>query len=165
VLITHETTDATDTEPATKTVSAHRIYLAITAKTLRPTNGGVGFKAIFAGDQVITESVVYGVELSGYSDFSEVMSASFDTMEPGALTSTPNQKTVVIYDAITAENTSRWDADLYGRPFITVAGQTVYGSDVTVNMKALATKALASGDQTVIDAVNAMMTECGVSVN
>jgi len=86
-------------------------------------------------------------------------------MEPGALTNTPNQKTVVIYDAITKEDTSRWDADLYGRPFITIGETTVYGKEVTVNMKTMAANALGSGDATVIAAVNEMMTKCGVSAN
>ena len=146
-------------------LSAHRVYLAITAKTLRPTNAGVGFKAIFAGDEIVAENIVYGVQLSGYSDYSQVLAASFDTMEPGALTNTPNQKTVVIYDAITAENTSRWDADLYGRPFITIGETTVYGKNVTVNMKTMAANALVNGDATVVAAVNEMLTKCGVSVN
>ena len=146
-------------------LSAHRIYLAITSKTLRPFNNGVGFKAIFAGDQVVAENIVYGVQLSGYADFNQVLAASFDTMEPGALTNTPNQKTVVIYDAITEEDTSRWDADLYGRPFITIGETTVYGKEVTVNMKTMAANALGSGDATVIAAVNEMMTKCGVSAN
>ena len=133
-------------------LSAHRIYLAITTKTLRPTNNGIGFKAIFAADEVVTESVVYGVQLSGYADFSEVLTASFDSMEPGVLTATPNQKTVVIYDAITAEDVSRWEADIYGK-------------DVTVNMKTMAADALNSGDETITAAVNEMLTNCGVSVN
>jgi hypothetical protein len=147
------------------TVSAHRIYLAINAKTLRPFNNGVGFKAIFAADEVVASQVTYGVELSGMSDFSQVWKASFDEMEAGALTKTPNQKTVVIYDAINVENQSRWDADLYGRPFMTINGQTYYGKTVTVNMKDMAAEALANGDAAVIAAVNEMMTKCGVSAN
>lgn len=146
-------------------LSAHRIYLAITSKTLRPSNAGVGFKAIFAGDEVVAENVVYGIQLSGYADFSQVLAASFDTMEAGAMTNTPNQKTVVIYNAIDKDNTSRWDADMYGRPFITIGDTTVYGKDVTVNMKSMAANALASGDATVVAAVNEMMTNCGVSAN
>ena len=51
----------------------------------------------------------------------------------------------------------------HSRPFITVNGQTYYGKTVMVNMQDMATSALASGDQAVMDAVNAMMTECGVS--
>ena len=146
-------------------LSAHRIYLAITSKTLRPANAGVGFRAIFAGDEVVAENIVYGVQLSGYADFNQVLAASFNAMEPGALTSTPNQKTVVIYDAITAEDTSRWNADLYGRPFITIGETTVYGKEVTVNMKTMAANALANGDATVIAAVNEMLAKCGVSAN
>ena len=147
------------------TVSAHRIYLAINSKTLRPFNNGVGFKAIFAADEVVASQVTYGVELSGMSDFSQVWKASFDEMEAGAVNSTPNQKTIVIYDAISAADTSRWDADLYGRPFITINGNTYYGKTVDVNMKDMAAEALASGDAAIIEAVNAMMTKCNVSAN
>lgn len=147
-------------------ISVHRVYLAITHKTLRPGNSGVGFKAIFAGDQVVTKSgVTYGLELSGYSDFSESWKAVFGTMESGKANGTPNQKTVVLTDAITADNTSRWDADLYGRPFITVGDTTVYGAEATVNMKAMAANAVKSDDATIVAAVQAMMTACGVSVN
>ena len=146
--------------------SAHRVYLAINYKTLRPENNGVGFKAIFAGDQMVAESgILFGIELSGYADFSKVMKAGFNDLQAGAATSTPNQKNVIITQAISAENNSRWDADLYGRPFITIGDTTVYGKDVTVNMKALAINALASGNADLVTAVQTMMNNCGVSVN
>ena len=135
-------------------------------KTLRPANCGVGFKAIFAGDQAVVDSgITYGIQLSGFEDFSQVWTAGFDQLTAGAATSTPNQKTVVIKEAISKDNHSRWDADLYGSPFITVNGQTYYGKTVTVNMKDMAASALTSGDQNIVDAVNAMMKQCEVSVS
>ena len=147
-------------------LSAHRVYLAISTKTLRPERDGVGFKAIFAGDEVVTNSgIVYGIELSGYADFNQVMKAGFDTMEAGAATSTPNQKNVIITNAISAENVSRWDADLYGRPFMTINGETHYGATVTVNMKTMATNAMNGNDEEIKTLVQAMMDRCGVSIN
>ena len=160
-----------DATTGAKTVTAHRVYLAINSKTLRPFNNGVGFKAIFAADEVVASQVTYGVELSGYETFKDadgnaaIWKASFDEMEPGAQTNIPNQKTIVIYDAISAADTSRWNANMYGRPFITINGETYYGKTVDVNMKAMAAEALASGDAAVIAAVNEMMTKCGVSAN
>ena len=148
------------------TVSAHRVYMAINYKTLRPANCGVGFKAIFAGDQAVADSgITYGIQLSGFEDFSQVWTAGFDQLTAGAATSTPNQKTVVIKEAISKDNHSRWDTDLYGRPFITVNGQTHYGKTVTVNMKDMAASALTSGDQNIANAVNAMMKQCEVSAS
>lgn len=148
-------------------LSAHRVYLAINYKTLRPASNGVGFKAIFAGDQVVAESgIIYGIELSGYEEFVDasgnlaVMTAGFDKMEAGATTSTPNQKNVIITQAISAQDTSRYEDDLYGRPFITIGDNTVYGRTVTVNMKEMAENALKSGDAELAAAVLAMIDSC-----
>ena len=148
------------------TLSAHRVYLSINYKTLRPANMGVGFKAIFAGDRAVAESgILYGIELSGYQDFNQLLAASFDQLTPGATTGTPNQKTVVITNAISKDDTSCWDDDLYGRPFMKIGDQTIYGQTVTVNMKTMAESALASGDATVVSAVTDMMAACGLSAS
>ena len=48
---------------------------------------------------------------------------------------------------------------------VTINGETYYGKTVDVNMKDMAAAALASGDATIIAAVNEMMTKCGVSAN
>lgn len=146
--------------------SAHRVYLAINYKTLRPANNGVGFKAIFAGDQVVAESgIVYGIELSGYDDFNQVMKAGFNDLQAGAATSTPNQKNVIITQAISAQDTSRYEDDLYGRPFITIGDTTVYGKTVTVNMKEMAENALKSDDAELAAAVLAMIDSCFNNAN
>ena len=156
-------------------LSAHRFYLSITHLALRPTNAGVGFKAIFAGDEVVAKQVTYGIQLSGYEKFDDenaetakdYLTASFTDMNAGLLPgqNNPNEKLVVLYDCVNKNNDSRWDADLFGRPFITIGESTVYGTTVSVNMKTMATEALASGNQDIIAAVEEMLTRCGVSVD
>ncbi|MBE6981515.1 MAG: hypothetical protein E7437_04235 [Ruminococcaceae bacterium] len=43
----------TYTDPETGAVSFHRIYLGITKVTIRPGKSGVGYKAIFGGDEIV----------------------------------------------------------------------------------------------------------------
>lgn len=57
----------TYTDPETEAVSFHRIYLGITKVTLRPGKSGVGYKAIFGGDEVVksmlSQTTAYGYTL------------------------------------------------------------------------------------------------------
>ncbi len=57
----------TYTDPETGAVSFHRIYLGITKVTLCPGKSGVGYKAVFGGDEIVksmlSETAAYGYTL------------------------------------------------------------------------------------------------------
>ena len=150
------------------TVSAHRVYLAITTKVLRPSNNGVGFKAIFAGSDVVAENQdKFGIEISTTRDFAEgtVLPGFFTDMTAGIEgTTTPNQKTIVVRDVLKdgEKNNLSYTATIYGRPYMVVEGETIYGAVVSTSMSALVEAALQSGDQTIVDAVNGMLDEFGM---
>ena len=128
------------------TVSAHRVYLAINSKLLRPYTYGAGFRAIFAGDETVAKNVKFGIQLYGEDIDLETESkvkATFEGMTAGIEgTSTPNQKTVAITNAITEEDKSNWTDVLCGEPFMELNGETYTGIEQKLVMKTMAQAAL-----------------------
>ena len=143
------------------------MYLAITAKVLRPTNNGVGFKAIFAGDEVVTANQdMFGIEIAVDPEFKAISKGFFTEMTAGIEgTSTPNQKTIILRDVLKEgmANDQSFVATIYGRPYIQIGEQVVYGTTVTTTMKDLAASALSNGDAVTKAAVEAMLAEFGMS--
>ena len=151
------------------TVSAHRVYLAINNKLLRTANRGVGFKAIYATNQVAAEGIEYGIELSRDKNFTEGYVLSGDFTEKGftagVTDSTPNQRTAVITDVLVkgnTENQANAEATIYGRPYMIVNGVKVTGNVVATSLLELAQYALESGNETVKATVNAWADTYGV---
>ena len=129
-------------------LSSHRVYLGINKKVLRTANAGIGFKAIFAGDQVVEEYITgYGIKVwktenpdgAKYADF---MHYEF---ENGTGNGAPNQVTAVIKNVLekdNAENQARFETEFTGAPVITIgegeAAIVIEGKTVTTSMNAIA---------------------------
>ena len=153
-------------------ISAHRVYLAINQKLLRPANNGLGFGAIFAGDQVVTKAIsengAFGIQFSGYSDFNASAAAAASDFAAGIGNgSTPNQRFFVAMNVISesfedAKNQERVNKTLYGRPYITIGDTEILGNIVQTRMCDLIPAGLESPNSTV--SVQAMLDECRLTL-
>ena len=124
-------------------VSFHRFYMAINHKLLRPENNGVGFKAIFAGDEVIKNNLdSFGIQVCVGDDFTVnpvIRTGAFTDFtagrekEAGELTDTPNQRTVVLKNILKAEdgydNAAAAVACIHGRPYMIIDGHKIVAQD------------------------------------
>ena len=135
------------------TVTAHRIYVAINTAVLRTTNGGIGYKMIFAGDEAVQAKIAagdftYGVQFSVDDNAPQTVTFDGNEFKAGVKnTSTPNQRLAVIENIVkkgNADNGTRAEINIKGQPFITVAGETAWGAAQTFNLKTLADALLAS---------------------
>ena len=128
--------------------SAHRVYLGINKKVLRTANAGIGFKAIFAGDQVVEEYITgYGIKVWKTEDPDGAKYADFMhyEFENGTGNGAPNQVTAVIKNVLqkdNAENQARFETAFTGAPVITIgegdAAIVIEGKQVTTSMNAIA---------------------------
>lgn len=159
--------------------SAHRIYLAINAKVLRTANNGVGFKAIYGGDQVVKTAIDAGTVQYGmlltldntadkntwlYGDFSATGFAAGPYT-----TSTPNQKTAVVMNVLSEDaedNQANAEATIYGVPCIAVNNTVVTcGTEISTSLIDLASDAMTNGTEEVKAAVEAMVEDFGITLN
>ncbi len=134
------------------TVTAHRIYVSINTAVLRTTNGGIGYKMIFAGDETVQAKIAagefsYGVKFSvGTNDPVIHEFAGNEFVAYDGKTSTPNQRLAVIENIVeqgNTENAARAEIEITGQPFITVGGETAWGTARTFNLNDLAAQLLA----------------------
>jgi len=99
----------TYTDPETGAVSFHRIYLGITRVTLRPGKSGVGYKAIFGGDEIVksmlseTAAFGYTLQLEGQQNAKTCSGVREDFVTGNA--GTPVSLVISNYDMAYAENT------------------------------------------------------------
>lgn len=120
--------------------SAHRVYVSIVSRLLRPITYGAGFKAIYAGDQMVADMAAFGINLTGQTgDGRQWAVVPFSGMEPGLPeTGNPNEKLV----AVTNLAPDHWEDTLYGQAYVTVGNQTVTSTERSLVMKTMAASAL-----------------------
>ncbi len=138
-------------EEEDSSISFHRFYMAINHKLLRPENNGVGFKAIFAGDEVIKNNLdSFGIQVCVGDDFTVnpvIRTGAFTDFtagretEAGELTNIPNQKTVVFKNLLNAEdghdNAAAAVADIHGRPYMIIGGHEIVAHDTATSLREL----------------------------
>lgn len=127
-------------------VSFHRFYMAINNKLLRPESNGAGFKAIYAGDEVIKNNLdSFGIQVCVGDDFTTnpvIRTGDFIEFTAGMTTNIPNQKTVVIKNILKAENgydnAAAAVACIHGKPYMIIDGHKIIAQDtVTTSLREL----------------------------
>lgn len=138
-------------EEEDSSISFHRFYMAINHKLLRPENNGVGFRAIFAGDEVIKNNLdSFGIQVCVGDDFTVnpvIRTGAFTDFtagrvtEAGELTNIPNQKTVVFKNLLNTEdgydNAAAAVADIHGRPYMIIGGHEIVAHDTATSLREL----------------------------
>lgn len=129
------------------TVTAHRIYVSINTAVLRTTNGGIGYKMIFAGDETVQAKIAageftYGVKFSVGENEPVTHTFAGNEFKAGIKnTSTPNQRLAVIENIVeqgNEANATRAQIEITGQPFITVGDKTSWGTARTFDLMTLA---------------------------
>ena len=144
------------------------IYICLSVfATLCPSSFAEPVATIFAGDEVVTaKQDMFGIEIATNADFNNVSTGFFTEMTAGIEgTSTPNQKTIILRDVLKEgmDNATSYNTTIYGRPYIVIGEEVVYGTTVSTTMSDLVDAALKSNDATVVEAVNAMLAQFGMS--
>ena len=114
------------TIPTEKGYTFHRFYLGVTHSSLKPGVGGVGYKAVFAGDEMVqsaVESYGYSLQLKG---FDPVVTENTGCPVSGKAITVRIEK----FDVETYGET-----DLTAQVYITVNGETISASPYTTTLK------------------------------
>ena len=110
----------------------HRFYMGITHATVKPTTKGVGYKAVFAGDDMVKNAI----SSYGY------------TMQLGdndPLTCSKTGSEFVSMNVVTLR-VDNYDAEHFGTTeldasvFMVIAGQTITGTTYTITLKSIVEK-------------------------
>ena len=142
--------------------TAHRVYVSITSRLLRPISRGAGFKAVYATDRMVTDAAsAFGIEVTFQSKDTEnreflpvPFSGRMDAGLPEDENDNPNEKLL----AVTNMAPDDWENTLYGRAYVAVGDATVYSTERNLVMKDMAAKALLDGSG-ISDVVKNQLTE------
>lgn len=107
--------------------SFHRFYMGITATSIKPATDSVGYKAVFAGDEMVRNYI----DTYGYS-IRLGTNAPIKAEKEGSLMQSGKAVTLRI-DGYDVENYG--EAKLTARTFITVDGETIYSTSYTSSLR------------------------------
>ncbi len=118
--------------------SFHRFYFGITHVSLRPSEGGVGYRATFAGDEMVKAALAaeggFGLQISLDQTFATGATAAFGAADlvPGkAITKRVLLQNIFTKDMGEAELAENAMRPIYARSFIKTADGTLIESTVT----------------------------------
>jgi len=119
--------------------SFHRFYFGITHIVLRPTSGGIGYKATFAGDEAVRNYVTgFGLKLSVNDDFTKAAQATFTDFDGQIITKTILLEGIFKGGFTTDELVERAVMEVYAASFITTKdGITITSSATVYSLKTI----------------------------
>ncbi len=124
--------------------SFHRFYFGVTHVSLRPENGGVGYRATFAGDTMVKAALLenngFGLEISLNSDFSGSTTAGFNASafasEGKSVTKRVLLSNVVTTSMTTSTQVTNANSPVYVRTYLKTAdGTTITSSQISYSLK------------------------------
>lgn len=126
--------------------SFHRFYMGVSHSSFSPTGSGIGYKALFAGDEWVKSALDsqagYGLELSLNTDFADSVCATF-TQNSFPTNGTACSKTLLLKNILTtdmslAEQLENGNRTVYVRTFLTLSdGTRICSGRIGLSMKLL----------------------------